>query len=358
MRQALSIGLVIAAGFFVLHPGGANGQVTTSAQTTNAESPDLAEAERLSAQVVKLYQEEKIAEALPLAKRALKLREKALGQSHRRVADAAGNLAVLYIATQKFDDAEQQLKRAVAIYEKEPEKDSLILAKALESLASLHTLKREFSKAENSYLRALSIREKTLGAQHLDLIEPLNQLADVYRRQQDHKKRVLTLERAAAIAGAQPGDKKSELGIALQRLACAQYKNNELQAAEATEAQANHILYGEAAGKREPLTLEKEAFDCRIITNPRPEFPPAARGRFTGSIKLEVGVEVDETGKVTSAVMTSGDPLFRKSTEKAAMGVKLRPMIVDGRPVRVKGVILHEYSLMSTTVLVPATRRP
>ena len=46
------------------------------------DSPELVEATQLSRQVVKLYNEKKYYEALPLAKRALELRQKALAREH------------------------------------------------------------------------------------------------------------------------------------------------------------------------------------------------------------------------------------------------------------------------------------
>jgi tetratricopeptide (TPR) repeat protein len=59
-----------------------------------------------------------IAEAVPLAQRALAIREKALGPEHPDVATSLNNLAVLYQAQGRYADAELLCKRSLAILEK------------------------------------------------------------------------------------------------------------------------------------------------------------------------------------------------------------------------------------------------
>ena len=58
------------------------------------------------------------AEAEPLYKRALAIREKALGPDHPDVAKALNNLAVLYQKQGRYAEAEPLYKRALAIREK------------------------------------------------------------------------------------------------------------------------------------------------------------------------------------------------------------------------------------------------
>jgi Flp pilus assembly protein TadD len=60
----------------------------------SAEENDDAEA--LNAEVVRLYQQGRYSEAIPLAERALAIREKAVGAEHPDVAITLNNLAMLY----------------------------------------------------------------------------------------------------------------------------------------------------------------------------------------------------------------------------------------------------------------------
>jgi tetratricopeptide repeat protein len=58
----------------------------------------LEEARRLNQQAEKLYGEAKYGEAVPIAERALALRENALGPMHPNVAQSLNTLAALYWA--------------------------------------------------------------------------------------------------------------------------------------------------------------------------------------------------------------------------------------------------------------------
>lgn len=92
------------------------GQTPTSVNQT--ETGELAEATRLNQQVDRLYQQGKYDEAIPLAKRALAIREKILGANHPDVATSLSNLAVLYDYQGKYRQAEPLQSRALAIKEK------------------------------------------------------------------------------------------------------------------------------------------------------------------------------------------------------------------------------------------------
>ena len=363
MRQTASITLLILTLLCDLRIGVAysTGQDPARPQKTVAESREKTEAERLSAQVAELYKTGRIDEAIPLAKRALKLREKEFGSGHFLVGDATSDLATLYLAAEKYGDAEQQFKRALAIYENETDRNILLIAKTLESLAHLQTLKREFKEAEKMYVRAIAIKEQSLGVKHAEFRASLDSLADLFLRQRDYKRAEPALQRVADITGMQLGEASREFGQALEKLACARHKANQPALAEQTEARANHILYSEAAKKTEPVTLENKAFECRLTSEVRPDFANAARAAsFRGSTRLVIAVEVDERGAVTSARLVSGDPIFKKAAEKAVLEARLRPMTVDGKPVKINGTIVRDYAVMvmTRTVLVPVTGRP
>ena len=331
----------------------------TAGQNPGTANPDVAEADRLSLEVVKLYQAGKFDEAIPPAKRAIKLREKALGGNHLRVADALTNLAEIYLVKDKAEDAEPLLKRALAIFEKHPESNGFVVGKTLDHLASLRQAKGEFDKAEEFIQRAISVKEKTVGGvNHAEVVYSLTSLADLYVVKKEYAKAEPILQQVIAIKEKAYGKSHEEVGRSLERLACVMYKNNEKAESEKVEARANHILYGEKAKKSEPLVIPPNVFECRIVSNPSPDFPgetgPRAR-RFS----LITAVDVDESGNVIAANMVSGDPTLKRSAEQAALKAKFRPMIVDGRAVRFKGVFVHTFEIQELMILVPGTvRRP
>ena len=75
-------------------------------QTTNP-SPTLLEAQKLSAEVVKLFQQKKYDDALPLAQKAISIRENELGKNHISVAQAWRNLAYIQLQREKQKEAEK-----------------------------------------------------------------------------------------------------------------------------------------------------------------------------------------------------------------------------------------------------------
>jgi hypothetical protein len=166
------------------------------------------------------------------------------------------------------------------------------------------------------------------------------------------------LQRTITIKEKKVGDSDTQVGRLLERMACLMYRNNEKSEAEKVEARANHILYSDLAKQPEPIGLPHDVFSCKLISNPRPDFIPIVRmRRSSGSIKMDVAVETDEAGNITAARFISGDPAFKSVAEKAALSAKLRPTIVDGRAVKVEGVISHQFMTTSRTVIVGPIRQ-
>src|SRR5260370_28766503 len=83
--------------------------------TAGAQEGDIAEALRLTGQVEQYYATGRYQEAIPLAQRALAIREKALGPEHPDTAAALNNLGDLYPATGAYAKAEPLHLRALAI---------------------------------------------------------------------------------------------------------------------------------------------------------------------------------------------------------------------------------------------------
>jgi choline dehydrogenase-like flavoprotein len=66
---------------------------------------------------------------------------------------------------------------------------------------------------------------------------------------------------------------------------------------------------------------------------------------ITSSIKGEVKVEVfiDENGQVVSAKTISGHPLLKEKAAALAKEAKFQQILVDGKPVRVKGFLVYTF---------------
>jgi TonB family protein len=83
-----------------------------------------------------------------------------------------------------------------------------------------------------------------------------------------------------------------------------------------------------------------------IINNalvlPKPSYPPAARAvRASGVVR--VSVLIDENGEMFSAEPVSGHPLLRSAAREAACGARFSPTLLDGKPVKVNGIISYNF---------------
>ena len=101
------------------------------------QSPEMTEADELSVQVIALYKEGKYDAALPLAQRALELREKAVGPDHLLTSDASANLAMIYLAKAKRKEAKPYFEKAISIREKDPGADKTVAVHLLERYVCL-----------------------------------------------------------------------------------------------------------------------------------------------------------------------------------------------------------------------------
>lgn len=74
----------------------------------------------------------------------------------------------------------------------------------------------------------------------------------------------------------------------------------------------------------------------------KPVFPPAAKAAHASGTVL-VQVLIDESGNVVSAEATSGHPLLRAASVQAARESKFSPTTLEGKPVKVSGVIVYNF---------------
>lgn len=75
----------------------------------------------------------------------------------------------------------------------------------------------------------------------------------------------------------------------------------------------------------------------------QPTYPPAARAvRASGAVNVQV--TIDESGNVIAASAVSGHPLLRASAVQAARASKFSPTLLSGKPVKVSGVIVYNFT--------------
>ncbi|HYG10442.1 MAG TPA: tetratricopeptide repeat protein, partial [Pyrinomonadaceae bacterium] len=165
---------------------------------TQQQNP-LAEATALEQRMLELYRLGKYDEALPLAERALQLREAHLEADNLLIAASLEHLAMLVQLRGDFERAEPLLQRSLKIREKFLGSNDYQVGIALNALAILQMNKGEYARALETMLRSLAIREKVFGSEHPLVAHGLANLAPLYQNMGRFKDAESSLLRALKI---------------------------------------------------------------------------------------------------------------------------------------------------------------
>lgn len=178
------------------------------------------------------YSQGKYAEAEPLINRALAIREKWLDANHPNTATSLSNLALLYYSQGKYAEAEPLIKRALVIREKALGVDHPDTTASINNLASLYYSQGNYAEAEPLYKRALAIREKTLGADHPNTANSLNNLAQLYKSQSKYAEAEPVFKRALIIYEKSLGIDHPDIATSLNNLAGLHHSQGKYNEAE------------------------------------------------------------------------------------------------------------------------------
>jgi CHAT domain-containing protein/tetratricopeptide (TPR) repeat protein len=131
-----------------------------------AQAPPPAQARRLQAEAAERLRQGRFREAIPKAREAVALRERALGPEHPAVAESLHTLGDGLRENGEFVEARQAYERALAIREKALGPEHPDVGWTLNELGVLLTRTGDYAEARAPLERALAIREKALGPEH------------------------------------------------------------------------------------------------------------------------------------------------------------------------------------------------
>jgi protein TonB len=96
--------------------------------------------------------------------------------------------------------------------------------------------------------------------------------------------------------------------------------------------------------KAVPPVISKGVINGEALALPRPAYPPIARQlRIQGVVSVQI--LIDETGKVISAKVVSGNPALATAARQAAFAARFSPTRLSNEPVKVSGVITYNFVL-------------
>jgi len=306
-----------------------------------AQQSALDEATKLNARVVSLYREGKYAEAEPLAKRAIELREKELGPEDKQVSVSLMNLGLIYKVQQKYEAAEPPLRRALKNEEKRLGGDHLELYDLLVHLGwTCHGLGRT-RDTESLFKRAIAVREKALGADRVEVADSLRHLAAFHQKIGKPKDSLPLYERILSIREKRFGPEGEELIETLEQCACALKQSRKYDEAKTLEDRIRRI---EMKSHPELKHVPGGVLQGSATHREQPLYPPAAKAeRLSGSVFIKV--VIDENGNVVDARVVCGPDLLTPYSLAAARKWRFKPPMLNGTPVKVQGILVFNFTL-------------
>jgi TonB family protein len=308
---------------------------------TTGQGAELQEAKQLNSTIIKLYNEGRYDEALPLAKRALQIREKILGPDNQLIVGDLINLAELHIAKEKYGSGQELLERVVKIYEAALGPDNPKISDILDRLALTNFARGYSEKTEKLYLRALSIREKSYGEESAEAGKSLARLAEYYLLKGLYKKAEDVYKRLLPIREKKAGPNNEALIETLERYACLLRKAKRQDEASQLEIRASSLAQIDLSNA--PST-DSGIVTGKAIELPKPSYPPEAKAsRIRGTVTVRV--VIDERGRVIRACSISGPPELQRASEAAAYRARFTPTVISGVAVKVTGIVTYNYVL-------------
>ena len=224
--------------------------------------PALAEAESLeNAELVAsatshlghlLFDTNRIEEAEPLMRQALKINQAIFGSQHSIVATDLSNLAMLLNSTSRFEEAESLIRRALDIDRATYGDQHATVAANLSNLAMLLTNTSRVEEAESLMRQVLEIDKATLNSEYPSVAIHLNNLAALLGETGRTEEAVPLMQQALDIDKATLGNQHPTVAIRLNNLAGLLRKIDRTKEAESVMRQALEI--DEAAfGSQHPI---------------------------------------------------------------------------------------------------------
>jgi TonB family protein len=316
-------------------------QAIGSAQEQNPSSnAALIEAAELTKKVVELFNQSRFEEALPLAKRALELREKNLGPDHELVQAAILNVAEICKVTKRYAEARKFFERLLTTYERKFGNDDAGVAAMLDKVAVVAFLQGDFDQSEKNYQRALSVRESVFGKNSQEVAASLFSLAEFYRFTGKFERAAGVYEDSLQLRSKLLGPGDSEFQRMRERYRCLPYELPTERMRQRVNEFASRLPKAdwESAG-----AVAGEVLNGRAISLPQPPYPgEALRDHFGGIVVVKI--TIDEQGNVIEAKdMCGGNPVLVKPSLAAARKARFMPTTINGKPVKVSGAVTYLF---------------
>ena len=311
-----------------------------SADSANSEQNNtIVEIEKMNSQVVKLYNEKKIDEALAVGKNVLETAAKANLTADARVLPAIRNLAELYLAKGKSSEAISVLQIVLDSYEKIGNKAEA--EKSVSRLAFAYANKKDYKNAEIQYLKLKDLAEAAHGEKSLQAANVYLQIANFYNvenkfSEADSYYQKAILSNDAILKSVEESKREDVIQYQCFNYHLGFRKNN------IKEGSNLFAAFDKKRGFSPDYNQNQGIVNGKAVKLVVPHYPDSARAKRATGFAI-VRVEIDEQGNVTKAKAYCGFLDFVEAVEDAALKSKFSPTLKNGVPVEVRGDIVYNF---------------
>jgi TonB family protein len=309
-------------------------------QKASQPAKELSEADKLAVQTVKLFQQKKYDEALPIAEKAVAAAESSLGKNHISLGNLWRNVAYIQLRREKPKEAEKAFRAALEIYEKNQPlapADEKIFAELLQTVAVHEAIDGDFGGAEKKFKQFVAVTEKAYGVETEETATALVRLAEFYLAVGEYEKSESPLNRSLEMRAKKYGEKDERTREAYENYSCTLRKLGKTDELATIEKR-----FESPVDKSKVRTVESGVVNGKALFLAKPPYPQEAKAqRVSGTVKVRV--TIDESGTVIRACAIEGPKLLQRASEIAAYKAKFAPTTVEQKPVKVTGVITYNF---------------
>lgn len=313
-----------------------------------ASAAEVGKLKQINQEVIVKYKEGDFNDALKAARQALDLTIKIFGAESSETATSYTNLGEIYLAKKKYDEAAENLQKSLAIYQQNPKQNADKIAGNLERLGIAFTLDGKEKQGAEVLSKSVTTAENVFGKGSKEMLPYLKTLSEfyVYTKKLDEAQPIFTRRYLISSKYFEPESK--ELQKIIDDFLCSTYQN--LKPDETSEIQ--NKFYESIQSEKEKNLIKSEpdkSINGGVVNGKAkslitPAYPASAKARKARGV-VPVRVTIDEQGKVVEAKAICGDSDLGEASEEAAKKSKFTPTTLDGKPVKVTGIILYNFTL-------------
>ena len=300
-------------------------------------SSAMSELTDLHKRITKFFGEKNYGEASPLAKKMSEIAEANCVEEKDKRLMLATNVADIQIKLGKADEAREIYDKNLALAAEVLGEASPDFNNYLTFLIKLSINKVSNEKFEQYALKNVEIKKKVFGVESYEAVKELLKMAMFYHKWNKTEQAEPYYLEAIAISEKLLSDEKVQKLAAVNQYRAyllAQYGEKE-GAKRGDDFMKNRTqVYSTADGRRILNGMAVKLFQPRRSSQ---AFMVDAKG------EVQVEITIGEDGKVIKAKAISGHPLLLPSSQQAAEESTFLPTYVDGKPVRVTGIIVYNF---------------